>query len=157
MIPGDIDTVIERYAQDRKTGSKQVAQEHFLSYIYVVFDVNSAESFMKRTRGMLSYYINSMSLFENPFRGPEPCWLVLMAMVFAFSLCMLADDDTSLIGFFIAAGTLVNGVSLWRIVFSKWLDTGVMIAIYREIIDLIDSTLTANSTPVGAGGPSDVD
>lgn len=141
MMASTIDTAIERYAQERRTLSKKEAQAHFLSYTYVVCGANHAEDFLKRTRGMLCYYIDCLSIFDNPFRAPQACWLVLMAMVFAFGLFMLGNDDTIVAGFFIAGGTLVNGMSIWRIVCTRWLDTGIMIALYREIIELIDSTL----------------
>lgn len=145
-----IDTAIERYAHDRKTHTKKEAQEHFLSYAYLVFDVKGAEAFLKRTRGMLCYYIDYLSRFENPFRGPQAGWLLLMAIVFSFGIALIGDDDTCLTGLFIAAGTTANGVSLWRIVCARWLDTGIMIALYSEIIELIDSIIPRDSSQASA-------
>jgi hypothetical protein len=67
-----------------------------------------------------------------------------MVVVFSIGIVMLADDDLRLAGIFITSGTLVNGISLGRVVAAKWLETGVMIALYREIVDLIDNRLLAD-------------
>lgn len=82
-------------------------------------------------------------MLENPLHGPQAGWLALMSIVFAFGLYMLTNDELRVAGIFVCTGTLVNGISLARAVIAKWVETAVMIAFYREIVELIDSTLPA--------------
>lgn len=139
MKSEEIDRIIERYAKERKHETQQVAQQHFLTYAYIVCNAGEVEQFLKNTRGLLRYYIDSLSLFENPFRNSRVCWLLLMFLLFGFSIYMMTDDDLFLAGMVISSGTVIFGTSLWRIVWTQWLDTDLLIACYREIIDLIDS------------------
>lgn len=142
----EIDKIIGRYAEVRKHETQQVAQEHFLAYAYVVCNAGEVEKFMKQTRSLLTYYIDSLSLFDNPFRNTQVCWLLLMFLLFGFSLCLITDDDFRLAGIIICTGDVIFGASLWQIVWSKWCDTSVLIACYREIIDLIDGLQYSQDT-----------
>ncbi len=139
MDSKDIDRIIQRYAEERQHETRQVAQAHFLTYAYLVCGAGEVEQFLRHTRNLLIYHIDSMSLFDNPFRNAQVCWLLFMLIWFAFSLCLLTVDGFCLIGSINVAGTVIFGTSLWKIVWTKWLDTSLLIAYYREIIDLIDS------------------
>lgn len=139
MSSEEIDRIVERYAEERKHETRQVAQEHFLAHAYLVCSSCDIEQFMKRTRGLLTYYVDSLSLFENPFRNTQFCWLLLMLLGFGFSLYLMTDDGLRLAGIIVSAGTVICGASLWKIVWSSWLNTSVLIACYREIIDFIDT------------------
>jgi hypothetical protein len=150
MKSEEIDRIIERYAEERKHAKRQVAQEHFLAYVYLVCNAGEVEQFMKRTRGLLAYYIDSLSLFENPFRNTQVCWLLLMFLLFGFSIYMMTDADLCYAGIILCPGTVIFGTSLWKIVWTKWLDTGLLIACYREIIDLIDSLQSSPNTESAA-------
>jgi len=146
----DIDWIIKRYAEERKHETQQVAQAHFLAYAYLVCKAGEVEQFMKRTRGLLAYYIDSLSLFENPFRNTQACWLLLMSLLFGFSLYLMTDNDLRYVGIIFGSGTVVFGTSLWKIVWTNWLETSLLIACYREIIDLIDSLQLPPNTEITA-------
>ena len=139
MRINEIDRIIERYAEERKHGSRQVAQEHFLAYAYLVCGASEVEQFMKTTRNLVAYYIDSLSLFDNPFRNSRAHWLLFMLLWFCFGLYMLHDDALYVVGIVNLTGTVIFSKSLWRIIWSEWLETSLLIAYYREIIDLIDS------------------
>jgi uncharacterized membrane protein YccF (DUF307 family) len=141
MRSEDIDLMIGRYAEERRREKRQVAQTHFLTHAHLLCHRGELEQFLKRTRALLVYYIDSLSLFENPFRNTQVCWLLLLFQIFVFGLCMMSDDGLRGAGIIISAGTVVCGASLWQIVWSRWLDTDHLIACYREIIDLIDDLL----------------
>lgn len=144
MITTSIDKAIEQYVIERRRVGRKAAETKFITYTYLASGENDIVSFMKRIRGLASYYIDFLSVLENPFRGPQAAWLALMAIVFPVGIFMMTVDDLRLAGIFITSGTLVNGISLWRVVAAKWLETGVMIALYREIVDLIDNRLLAD-------------
>lgn len=143
MTTTKIDEAIERYVIERKKSERKVAETKFLRYTYLACGESDITAFMRRSRSLIRYYIDYLTVLENPLRGPQAAWLVLMAMVFAFGIYMLTDEEMRFAGIFISSGTLVNGISLGRSVIDKWIETSVTIALYREIIELIDSSLPA--------------
>jgi len=138
-----IDEAIERYVSERKRSERKVAENKFLSYTYLACGESDTATFMRRARGLIRYYIDYLSVLENPLRGPQAGWLALMSIVFCFGIYMVSNDDLRIAGIFVTTGTLVNGISLARAVISKWVETAVTIAFYREIVELIDKTLAA--------------
>ena len=140
-----IDNAIERYVNERKKSERKVAESKFLSYTYLASGENDTAAFMRRVRSLIRYYIDYLTVLENPLRGPQAAWLALMVLVFAFGLYLLTNDDMRLTGIFVTSGTLVNGIALGRSVIDKWVDIAVTIALYREIIEIIDNTLPAES------------
>lgn len=145
----EMDRLIERYAEERKRGPRKVAQEHFMAYVYLVCAAGEVEQFMKNTRSLVSYYIDSLSLFDNPFRNSRAHWLLFMLLWLVFSIYMMLDDTLYIIGIVNFSGTIIFSRSLWKIIWTDWLETSLLIAYYREIIDLIDSQQRALGT-VGA-------
>jgi len=143
MTTDNIDDAIEQYVNERRKSERKVAESKFLRYSYLVSGERDTAAFMRRCRSLIRYYIDYLTVLENPMRGPQAAWLVLMALVFAFGIYMLTDEDMRVAGIFITSGTLVNGISLGRSVVDKWISIAVTIALYREIIELIDSTLPA--------------
>lgn len=143
MTETKIDEAIERYVTERKKSERKVAETKFLNYTYLACGESDVAGFMRRSRSLIRYYIDYLTVLENPLRGPQAAWLALMAMVFAFGIFMLADDEMRLAGIFITSGTVVNGISLGRSVIDKWVDISVTIALYRELIELIDNSLTS--------------
>ena len=141
MTATKIDEAIERYVTERKKSERKVAETKFLSYTYLACGESDVAAFMRRSRGLIRYYIDFLTVLENPLRGPQAAWLALMALVFAFGLYMLTDEDMRLAGIFITTGTVVNGISLGRSVIDKWVEISVTIALYRELIELIDNSL----------------
>jgi len=143
MTTDNIDDAIEQYINERKKSERKVAETKFLRYSYLACGEKDAAAFMRRCRSLIRYYIDFLTVLENPMRGPQAAWLVLMALVFAFGIYMLTDEDLRVAGIFITSGTVVNGISLGRSVIEKWINIAVTIALYREIIEFIDSTLMA--------------
>lgn len=143
MTTTKIDEAIERYVSERKKSERKVAENKFLRYTYLACGERDIAEFMRRSRSLISYYIDYLTVLENPLRGPQAAWLALMALVFAFGIFMLTDEDMRVAGIFITSGTLVNGISLGRVVVDKWVETSVTIALYRELIEIIDSSLPA--------------
>lgn len=143
MTTVKIDEAIERYVNERKKNVRKVAESKFLSYTYLACGESDTETFMRRTRGLIRYYIDYLSVLENPLRGPQAGWLALMSIVFSFGIYMMSVDELREAGIFVTSGTLINGISLARAVIAKWVETSVMIAFYREIVELIDKTLPA--------------
>jgi len=141
MTTTTIDDAIERYVNERKKSERKVAETKFLSYTYLACGESDATTFMRRSRSLIRYYIDFLTVLENPLRGPQAAWLALMALVFSFGIYMLTDEDLRVAGIFITSGTLVNGISLGRSVIDKWIEISVTIALYREIIEFIDNTL----------------
>lgn len=141
VTTANIDEAIDRYVCERKKSERKNAENKFLSYAYLACGERDAVTFMKKTRGLIKYYIDYLSVLENPVRGPQAGWLGLMSLVFFFGIFMLTDDDLLVAGIFITSGTLVNGISLARAVIAKWVETAVMIAFYQEIVELIDRSV----------------
>lgn len=145
MTANNIDEAIERYVTERKKSERKIAETKFLSYTYLACGESDVAAFMRRSRSLIRYYIDYLTVLENPMRGPQAAWLALMAIVFAFGIYMLTDDELRMAGIFITSGTVVNGISLGRSVIDKWVDISVTIALYRELIELIDNTLPSES------------
>jgi hypothetical protein len=143
MTTTNIDEAIERYVNERRKSERKVAETKFLKYTYLACGERDIAEFMRRSRSLIRYYIDYLTVLENPLRGPQAAWLVLMVMVFSFGIYMLTDEDLRISGIFITSGTLVNGFALGRAVIDKWVETSVTIALYREIIEIIDSSLTS--------------
>jgi hypothetical protein len=141
MTATKIDEAIERYVTERKKSERKVAETKFLSYTYLACGESDVAAFMRRSRSLIRYYIDFLTVLENPLRGPQAAWLALMALVFAFGIYMLTDEEMRLAGIFITSGTVVNGISLGRSVIDKWVEISVTIALYRELIELIDNSL----------------
>jgi hypothetical protein len=141
MTATKIDEAIERYVTERKKSERKVAETKFLSYTYLACGETDVAAFMRRSRSLIRYYIDFLTVLENPLRGPQAAWLALMALVFSFGIYMLTDEEMRLAGIFITSGTVVNGISLGRSVIDKWVEVSVTIALYRELIELIDNTL----------------
>ncbi|RII25569.1 MAG: hypothetical protein CXR31_13405 [Geobacter sp.] len=139
-----IDEAIDKYVHERMEKGKKKAVERFLSYVYLRHGGEECREFMKKVGGLSRYYMDFLRVMENPFRGPEMAWLASMLVIGAFSCYLMSVDDEQFVGICVFAGTIVNGGALIRLVFKKWSDVGVMIAIYREIAEIADNEI---STP----------
>lgn len=145
MTTAKIDEAIERYVSERKKSERKVAEKKFLSYSYLACGESDVAAFMRKSRSLIRYYIDYLTVLENPLHGPQAAWLALMAIVFSFGIYMLTDEDMLTAGIFVTSGTVVNGISLYRAVIDKWIETSITIALYREIIELIDNTLPSSA------------
>ena len=133
-----IETAIDKYVNERMVQGKQKAIEHFLAYAYLKHGGDEVKEFMKKVVGLSRYYINFLNAMENPFRGPELFWFASMLLVGIFSCYLMELEDERLLGIMVFSGTLVHACSLIVAVAKKWSDTGVMIAIYREIAEIAE-------------------
>jgi hypothetical protein len=130
---------IDRYADERMKAGKKLAAEHFLAYVYLKNSRDEILEFMKKAGGLSRYYISFLRVMENPFKGPEFAWLSSMLTIGVFSSYLICTDDSSILGIVMLSGTLVYAWSLVKMVAKKWLDIGVMIAIYNEIVELVEN------------------
>ncbi|RNC72185.1 MAG: hypothetical protein ED859_02275 [Desulfuromonadales bacterium] len=133
-----IDEAIDKYVNERMKKGRTSAAERFLSYAYLKYAGDELNEFLKKVRGMTRYYVDFLTLMENPFKGPELAWFASMVIVGVVSGFMMGEEDTRLAGIFIFSGTLVHACSLIKMAAKKWRDIGVMIAIYREIIEIVE-------------------
>lgn len=134
-----IDRFIERYTEERQHAPKQVALQHLLSHAYMVSNVGEVDTFFKRVRALLIFHIESLSLFDNPLRNSQLCWLIFFPCGFLYSLHLAAQREVALLGLIYCAATVIYGTSLFIMVVQKCIDNCIQIAYYREIIDFIDS------------------
>lgn len=144
MTTAKIDEAIERYVSERKKSERKAAEKKFLSYSYLACGESDVTAFMRKSRSLIRYYIDFLTVLENPLHGPQAAWLGLMMIVFSFGIYMLTNDDMCLAGIFVTSGTVVNGISLYRAVIDKWIETSITIALYRELIELIDNSLPSS-------------
>lgn len=133
-----IDEAIDKYVNERMEKGRKSAAERFLSYAYLRYGGDELNEFLKKVRGLTRYYVDFLTLMENPFKGPELAWLASMITVGVVSCLMMGDDDMRITGIFLFSGTVVHAFSLLRMVAKKWREIGVMIAIYREIIEIVE-------------------
>jgi len=139
-----IDEAIDRYVSERMSAGKERASARFLSYAHLKYAGEDIVEFMRHAKGLTRYYIDLTRVLENPFRGREMAFLATMIVVAIFSCWLIHDEETRLAGICILSGTIVNGSALLKQIAAKWLESGVMIAIYEEIATLAENeTLTA--------------
>jgi len=134
-----IDEAIEKYVVERMNKGKKTARERFLAYAYLKHGGDELAEFMKKVVGLSRYYINFLNVMENPFKGPEVAWFCSMLIVAIFSGYLLSQEDSRLVGILVLSGTIAHGWSLICAIAKKWSDIGVMVAIYREIMELAES------------------
>jgi hypothetical protein len=139
MNTDTIDEAIDKYVSERMKKGKKTASERFLTYAYLKHGGDELAEFMKKVGGLSRYYINFLNIMENPFRGPEMAWLGAMIVVAIFGGYLASQEESRLLGILVVSGTLAHAWSLLCEVAKKWLDVGVMIAIYREILELAEN------------------
>lgn len=133
-----IDEAIDKYVDERMKAGKKSAAQRFLSYAYLKYAGDELAEFMKKAGGLSRYYVDFLKVMENPFKGPEFAWFASMLTVGVVSCFMMEEENTRLAGIFIFSGTFVHAWALLRLVAKKWREIGVMIAIYREIIEIVE-------------------
>ncbi len=133
-----IEEAIDKYVDERMKKGKEKACERFLAYAYLKNGRDEVREFLRKVGGLSRYYINFLKIMENPFRGPEMAWFLSMVMIGMFSCYLIAQDDMRLLGLLVLSGTLVHAWALISLVAKKWSEVGVMIAIYREIVEMVE-------------------
>lgn len=133
-----IDEAIDKYVHERISRGKEPAATRFLSYAYLKYRGDDLSEFMKKVEGLSCYYIDYLKVMGNPFKGPELAWFLSMLAVGAASCCLMSSEEFRPAGIAVFAGTLVHAWSLLCHAARKWCEAGVMIAIYREIVEIAE-------------------
>ncbi|KAB0670490.1 hypothetical protein F6V30_10130 [Oryzomonas sagensis] len=133
-----IDEAIDRYVSERMTAGREHASSRFLSYAHLKCTGGEIGEFMRHVTGLTRYYIDVTKVFENPFRGIEMAFLSTMLVVAVVACWLMQDEATRLCGICVFAGTIVHGFALMRHIARKWLKSGVMIAMYEELVALVE-------------------
>ena len=136
-----IDEAIDKYVQERMTNGKARATEHFLCYAYLKQGQEDMTEFLQKVNGLSRYYIDFLKVMANPFKGPELAWFASMLTIATYAVILMTSEEEQLLGILLLAGTLVNGCALLRAIARKWCDIEVMIAIYREIVQIAEHEL----------------
>lgn len=139
MEYGDIDRFIDQYTSERQCTPKTVALQHLLSHAYMANSNNEIDAFFKGFRTLVILHIERLSLFENPLRNAQICWLLFFPIGLLCSLYLTTRQEMSLIGLIYCAATMIYGTSLFVMIIQQWFDNDIRIGYYREIIEFIDS------------------
>jgi len=78
---------------------------------------------------------------ENPFKGPELAWFAAMLAVGVYGFNLMAAEDSRLLGIVLLSGALVHAWSLLHMVTGKMREIGLRIAIYREIVQIVEKEI----------------
>jgi hypothetical protein len=140
-----IDEAIERYVSERMTAGRERATSRFLSYAYLKCAGSDVGEFMRHVTGLTRYYIDVTKVLDNPFRGIEMAFLSTMLVVAIVSCFLIGNETTRLCGICVFSGTVVHGIALLRHIAHKWLESDVMIAMYEEIVALVERETTIPS------------
>ena len=143
MNPQAIDEAIDLYVHERMEQGKARASERFLAYAYLKHGRDEIREFMRKAGGLCRYYIDFLKVMQNPFKGPELAWLASMITVAAYAIFLMTTEEDRLLGIGLLSGTLVFAASLVKAVIQNWCRIGVMIAIYREIVQLAEHEMEA--------------
>lgn len=138
-----IDEAIERYVRERKECGPHEASAHFVSYAHLRYHGRELIEFLDTTSRMIRYYIGFFRLIINPFKGPELAFFATAVVLAVFGCLMLSEPEEQLPGIFLLSGALVNGWAIISRVIRKWCDLSVLIAIYRELLNLVEKELLA--------------
>ncbi|RNC65254.1 MAG: hypothetical protein ED859_17820 [Desulfuromonadales bacterium] len=133
-----IDEAIDKYVHERMRGGKKTAGARFISYAYLKYGGDEVHEFMEKVGSLSCYYIDYLKVMGNPLKGPELAWFLSMLAVGAVSCYLMNLEEFRFAGMVVFAGTLVHAWSLLCHAAQKWCETGVMIAIYREIQEIVE-------------------
>jgi hypothetical protein len=136
-----IDEAIDKYVNERMIKGKTIAIEHFLAFSYIKNQGTEIKEFMQKVKGLARYYIDYLNVMQNPLKGPELAWLGSMICIAAYAIYLMTSEDSVSLGIWLFVGTAVNAVSLVTFTARKWCKLNVTIAIYSEIVQLIDQEL----------------
>ncbi|MBJ6727597.1 GSU0071 family protein [Geomesophilobacter sediminis] len=142
MNKESIDEAIEFYVTERMTPhGKKKALSHFLACLYLKQQREEIVESLRKVLGLSRYYIDLAKVMLNPFKGPELAWLATMISLAVYGGVLMSIDEEQTLGICLFSGAVVNAGYLIRSVAKKWCDLHVMIAIYTEIIQIVDDEL----------------
>ncbi len=139
-----IDDVLEKYVDVRQEKGKEKAAERFLAQVYLQYGGDEVLDFLVKVSGLARYYIMSLRKMENPFKGWNLAWFVLLAQVGGYGLVQMAAAESRVLGIFLFSGALVHAWYLTRTATRKWRMIGERIVIYREIVQIIEKELAGS-------------
>jgi hypothetical protein len=142
-----VDEAIERYVQERMVKGAKVATARFLSYVHLHYQGKELAEFLRKTSGLVRYYIDFFLVMINPLKGPELAFFASAVSMAVFGGLMMADPEETNLGIVLISGAVVNVWAIGRNVVKKWCDLSVLIAIYREILALTEQELRAEAIP----------
>lgn len=148
MGVGNVDEAIERYVNERMTKGAGEARQRFLSYAHLRYTGGDLMEFLRKTSGILQYNIDYLRVMRNPLKGPELAFLATILTMGAYGAYLAWTPDEHTIGLIVVAGALVNGWTVVRNALRKWCDLNVLIAIYRELVQLAEQEMGASGQPV---------
>lgn len=147
MRTHSVDEAIERYVRERMIRGGKEAGERFLSYAHMRYQGSELAEFLEKTTGLVRYYIEFFRVMINPLKGPDLAFFATAITMAVFGVLMMFEPEERNVGIFILSGALVHGCSIIRHIIRKWCDLSVLIAIYREILTLVESEMTTGSAP----------
>lgn len=136
-----IDEAIERYVRERMARSGKEAGDRFLSYAHLRYQGSELEEFLEKTTNQVRYYINFFRVMINPLKGPDFAFFSTAVTMAVFGGLMMTQPEERTVGIFILSGAIVHGCSIVSYIVRKWCDLSVLIAIYREILALVEREL----------------
>jgi len=136
-----IDEALERYVHERMEKGKEKARERFLAYVYLKHGGDEILDFLLKVAGLARYYIYFLNGMENPFKGRDLAWFAAMVAVGVYGCILIGDEESRLVGIFLFSGALVHAWSLFSMTAKKWRAIGERIAIYREIVQIVEKEL----------------
>ena len=136
-----IDDAIEKYAIERMEKGKEKAREHFLTYAYLKHGGDEVMEFMLKVSGLARYYIEFLKDLESPFKRQDIGWFAVMMVVAIYGFILMATEESPLMGIVLLVGALVHAWSLLRMVTAKMREIGLRIAIYREIVQIVEKEI----------------
>jgi hypothetical protein len=136
-----VDDAIETYVQERMEKGKEKASERFLTYAYMKHGGDEILEFLLKVGGLARYYIYFLEIMENPFKGPEMKWLAAMSMVGLYGCFLIGNFESRALGIFLLVGALVHAWSLVSMATKKCRAIGMRIAIYSEIVQIVEKEI----------------
>jgi len=136
-----IDEALERYVHERMEKGKEKARERFLAYAYMKHGGDEILDFLLKVAGLARYYIYFLNGMENPFKGRDMAWFAMMVAFGVYGCILIGEEESRLLGIFLLSGALVHAWSLLSMTAKKWRAIGERIAIYREIVQIVEKEL----------------
>lgn len=133
-----VDEVIQGYVDLRMLKGKSWSAERLLCYAHLMYHGEELLEFLRRVRGLSSYYMDFCSVMKNPLKGPEIAWLAALMSVGFFGCLLLTVDEYRFHGILLAVAVPANIWNLLKAVLRKRCEMGVLAAIYAEIADLAE-------------------
>ncbi|HEX9023886.1 MAG TPA: hypothetical protein VF799_08615 [Geobacteraceae bacterium] len=138
-----IDEVIERYLHERMEKGEETARRRFLAYAYLKHGGDELLEFLLKVGGMSRLYIKHLKGMENSFKWPEMAWFAVMMAVGIYGYALTSDEGSQTLGIVLASGALVHAFSLFCMITRKMREIGIRIALYHEIIQIVEKELLA--------------